>query len=220
MLTKSSLRFAAITAWAAIPFKLYSSGYGRFLLGPRDAFGGALQRRLARRYKTSMPQFSARTEATSWYAPFLIAVLAGSTSGLAVADTDQTTLTLSEPWVRAMPPSRSSTAAYLTVSNNSDQPVSITGVSSPDANATLHETVTRDGRSLMQPVDELVVPAKSSVSLAPGGLHIMLMGLAPMPSAGESVAVCLQTAGGDTCADARVQRNAPSAHREAQQKAE
>lgn len=218
MISKYSLGFPVITAWAAITRKLCSSGNGRFLLGLRDVADGALQHRPARRCKTSVPQSCAQSAFACCYAPFLIAVLAGSTPSLVGADTDEKTLTLSELWVRAMPPTRSTTAAYLTVSNNTDQPVSITGVASPDANATLHETVTKDGRSLMQPVDELVVPANSSVSLAPGGLHIMLMGLAPMPSAGESVAVCLKTADGDTCADARVQRNAPSARREAGQK--
>ena len=67
-------------------------------------------------------------------------------------------------------------AAYLTLTNNSDDAIRINRVSSPDFGAVeLHESLLEDGVAKMRPVDALVIAPGSSVTLQQGGLHLMLM---------------------------------------------
>ena len=42
----------------------------------------------------------------------------------------------------------------------------------------LHQHTHKDGMMQMRQVDKIVIPAKSSVELKPGGYHVMLIGLA------------------------------------------
>jgi copper(I)-binding protein len=93
-------------------------------------------------------------------------VPANASAGVRVAD----------GWVRGMPGGAPS-AGYLTLHNDSDRKVTITGVASPDfAMVHLHESYTgNDGNSRMRMVSRLEVPAHGEVRLAPGGYHLMLM---------------------------------------------
>ncbi len=131
-------------------------------------------------------------------------------SAQALADS----LTLSDAWVRALPPVQKVTAGYVTVSNTSDSPIVLTGGASPVASKVeIHTTKEVDGYMRMQPVPELLVPAGGEVSLAPGGDHLMLMGLERMPVDGEEVQICLTTKGGDTaCTAAQVRRDDKGGH--------
>tara|TARA_R110000782_G_scaffold268873_1_gene365993 strand:- start:208 stop:633 length:426 start_codon:yes stop_codon:yes gene_type:complete len=73
-------------------------------------------------------------------------------------------------------PGRMMSAAYLTLTNNSDDAIRINRVSSPDFGAVeLHESLLEDGVAKMRPVDALVIAPGSSVTLQQGGLHLMLM---------------------------------------------
>ncbi|WOJ93003.1 copper chaperone PCu(A)C [Congregibacter variabilis] len=116
---------------------------------------------------------------------------------------------VSGAWVRAMPPGQHMTAAYLQLRNLTAGTVSITGVHSDVGMASLHETRLEGGRSSMRAVDSLDLAAGEAISMEPGGLHIMLMGLETTPVEGDIVPVCLQTSEGEVCADAQVQRAAP-----------
>jgi copper(I)-binding protein len=54
----------------------------------------------------------------------------------------------------------------------------LTGVSSPDAGAAmLHKTTEMGGMSGMSDMDRLVLPAGQKITLAPHGMHVMLMDL-------------------------------------------
>jgi len=78
---------------------------------------------------------------------------------------------ISEP-----PPGRAMSAGYLTLRNNTDDVIRISGVDSPQFGfVEIHETRLDDGVASMILVPELLIPAKSSVSLQPGGKHLMLM---------------------------------------------
>lgn len=129
----------------------------------------------------------------------------------ATGDVDVSALELSNAWVRAMPPTQRMTAAYLRIRNTGSQIVTIDAVTSPLGEASLHETRTEAGRSRMRPVPALQVPPQGVIDLAPGGLHIMLMGLQRMPAAGSTTRLCLRSDAGLVCTDARVQRDANSA---------
>lgn len=108
-------------------------------------------------------------------------------------------------WVRAMPPGQRMTAAYMRIVAGQEA-VLVRGVSSPIGDARLHETQTIDGRARMRALDALELAAGASVTLAPGGRHIMLMGLAQTPREGDSVRLCLDTDRGTICTEASVRR--------------
>lgn len=119
-------------------------------------------------------------------------------------------LELSDAWVRAMPPGRPMTAAYMNLRNDSDRAVTVTAITSALGEASLHETRVVDGRSTMQELPQLRLEPGTSAQLVPGGMHIMLMGLTKTPVVGEVVPLCLDTDAGSFCVDAPVQRGAAS----------
>lgn len=119
-------------------------------------------------------------------------------------------LVLDSAWVRAMPPGRPMTAAYLRVRNLSDAPISVSSVSSSRGSASMHESREVDGRMQMREVPELMVPARGTANLEPGGLHIMVMALEATPVEGESLTLCLATTSGEVCTEAPVRRRPPS----------
>jgi copper(I)-binding protein len=106
-------------------------------------------------------------------------------------------LELQGAWVRAAPPGAGMTAAYGTFRNRGRDPIEITGFSSPRfEDVSLHETIQVDGRSRMQSVSSLLIGPGESASLEPGAKHLMLMGVAEPPRAGEIVVITVQTADG------------------------
>jgi copper(I)-binding protein len=79
------------------------------------------------------------------------------------------------PWVREAPPASTVLAAYMLLKNTGDTPRTITRIDSPDfRDARIHRTVVEDGVAKMLPVEQLQLPASGSVTLEPGGLHLML----------------------------------------------
>ena len=73
-------------------------------------------------------------------------------------------------------PGREMSAGYLVLTNNTDEVIVIDGVTSPQFGAVeVHETTLEDGISRMRQIEELVVPARGSVTLERGGKHLMLM---------------------------------------------
>ncbi len=83
----------------------------------------------------------------------------------------------SQAWVRAAPAGGTS-AAYVTITNGTLSDDALVGASTPAAgSATLHLTSTADGMVGMHPVDLVAVPAGKTVTLEPGGYHVMLMDL-------------------------------------------
>jgi copper(I)-binding protein len=68
----------------------------------------------------------------------------------------------------------------------------LTGAASPEAGrAELHESTSADGVMRMRPVAGLDIPAGGTVKLAPGGYHLMLMGLKHGLAAGGQLPVTL-----------------------------
>lgn len=144
-----------------------------------------------------------------------VAVLAGALGVLvgalpAAAESPQP-LVIADAWVRAMPPGRPMTAAYLRIANPGAAPVIVSGVTSSVGEASLHESRRVDGQMQMRELPRLEVPAAGETVLAPGGLHIMLMGLESTPAEGDTLRLCLVTDTGEVCTDAPVRRQAPQA---------
>ena len=73
-------------------------------------------------------------------------------------------------------PGRHMSAGYLVLTNNSNEDILITSVTSPQYESVeIHETTIDGGTSSMRKIEELIVPANDSVTLERGGKHLMLM---------------------------------------------
>ncbi len=117
---------------------------------------------------------------------------------------------LSGAWVRALPPSQSLTAAYLSVHNPGTEAVVVVGARADVAGSVeIHTTREVDGMVRMEQLEELRVAPGGDVALEPGGAHLMLLDLARMPAPGEEVRLCLQLAsGGEVCTVATARKSA------------
>ena len=85
-------------------------------------------------------------------------------------------IAVEDAWARATVPGKGGSAAYFTIANEGGADRLLT-VSSPTADASLHSTSMNNGVMRMRPLEALDVPADSTVTLKPGGTHVMLMGL-------------------------------------------
>lgn len=78
--------------------------------------------------------------------------------------------------IRAPRPGTEMGTAYLKLTNNHDEALTITRVSSPQfGRVELHETVSEGEVSRMRALSELEIEAGTTVHLAPGQKHLMLM---------------------------------------------
>ncbi len=85
------------------------------------------------------------------------------------------------------------TAAFFTIRNQGSQPDRLLAVESTAAKAVeIHQTKMENDIMRMSPLpDGIEIPAGGEVSLAPGGLHIMLIGLKEDLKAGSSLELTL-----------------------------
>lgn len=87
-------------------------------------------------------------------------------------------ISVKDPWVRQNPPGTSVTAAYMVIENPASAGDELLEVGCGcSASASLHVTEMRDGSMAMKKVASIKIPAGTSVSLSPGGYHVMLEGL-------------------------------------------
>ncbi len=99
-------------------------------------------------------------------------------------------IVIEQPWSRATPVKVG--AAYMTLRNNGAMADRLVGVASPSAErAEIHETSIERGVAAMRAVAALELKPRGSVQLKPGGLHVMLMGLARPLKEGERVKLVL-----------------------------
>ena len=95
------------------------------------------------------------------------------------AETTIGSLTISEPWSRATPPAVKVAAGYATIRNGGESDDRLVGATTDIAERVeIHRTEMDDGVMRMRPLkDGLAVPAGETVTLEPGGLHLMFIGL-------------------------------------------
>ena len=142
-----------------------------------------------------MGRVSGRSQATGlvtarWRAARLaiVCVIGALGVGCGPSDTPPTErLAVRNGWAR-IADSGATSGAYLELVNRDTVAVSVIGISTEVATAAeVHETKQHDGMVHMMPRTALVIPAGGTVSMAPGGLHVMLVGLRRGLSAGDSV---------------------------------
>lgn len=96
-------------------------------------------------------------------------------------------------WARTSPMMGLAGAVFLVLVNDGPADDALVSASTPLAStAELHQTTTdAAGVMAMAPVPEIPVPAGGRTELAPGGYHVMLIGLAQPLLEGESVPLTL-----------------------------
>ncbi|MGL4446878.1 MAG: copper chaperone PCu(A)C [Shewanella sp.] len=101
--------------------------------------------------------------------------------------------------VRAMPETVPNTAAYFTLENHADKAVRLIGATTNVAKeAQLHSMVTEQGVVKMRHVESFAIPSHGSLTLAPAGDHIMLLGLTAPLVPEQQVELQLQFDDGQT----------------------
>lgn len=105
-------------------------------------------------------------------------------------------LHFSDGWVRVSEYSDhvdGMTGAFATIENHTDHDVTLVGGSAEIANMVeVHEVIMMDGEMKMQAKEGgILIKAGESVTLEPGGLHVMLMGLKEAILEGDEVTLTL-----------------------------
>jgi len=106
-------------------------------------------------------------------------------------------ITVRGAWAR-IADSAATGGAYVTLVNGNTTPVEIVGAASATADAVeIHETTHHDGMASMTARPSIVIAAGDSLLMAPGGVHVMLIGLHRALVAGDQVPLVVQLATGD-----------------------
>jgi periplasmic copper chaperone A len=113
---------------------------------------------------------------------------------LSACDT-ATGITVKSAWARPAAQGGNG-AVYFLLQNHSAGPDELIAVSSDIAEAAeIHETKMDGDVMKMEPVMSVPVKEKESIEFAPGGLHVMLIGLQQELKAGDQFEITLQFAG-------------------------
>jgi hypothetical protein len=93
-------------------------------------------------------------------------------------------------WTRATPKGAQVAAGYLTIKNDGAEPDRLVSASAGFAGKVeMHRSSMVDGMMKMRPAAEgIEIPPGSTVTLGPGGYHLMFMELAGPLNAGDTVA--------------------------------
>ena len=103
-------------------------------------------------------------------------------------------LLITTMWSRATPGGAKVAAGYFTIANNGKAADRLVSATSPVAGKVeVHEMTMANGVMTMRPLDSgLAIEPGKTVTLAPGGFHLMLMDLKQPLKEGELLAVTLQ----------------------------
>jgi copper(I)-binding protein len=89
---------------------------------------------------------------------------------------------------------------YFTIANRRDTEDTLTTVTVPAGHAHLHEVITVEDVTRMQPLTFIPIPAHGVLKLAPGGYHVMLSQLGSSLQVGDSLEVELTLSSAGTVA--------------------
>ena len=110
------------------------------------------------------------------------------------ADYDVGSIHISQPWVRATPKGASTAAGYMTITTKGTTPDRVTCVSGDvSAQCQIHSMTMVGGVMQMRPVEGgLEIKPGASVTLKPGGYHVMFVDLKRPLVKGQTVKVTLK----------------------------
>lgn len=101
-------------------------------------------------------------------------------------------VSIGDPYARAVPPGQPNSAVFMSLENLSDRDQSLVAAESPVSEIVeLHTHVEEGGMMRMRRIDKIDIPTGETVTLQPGGLHVMLIGLKQPLDAGDTVDLTL-----------------------------
>jgi copper(I)-binding protein len=120
-------------------------------------------------------------------------------------------LKVDTPWIFAVPPGAKDTAAFMSFVNTGAKPIRITGGKTEIAERMAPMITTKtEGRLGMKDVSYIEVPAGGTVTLKPGGDHLMIYGLKKPLTPGQNVPIIVTLEpGGTMTVNAIVARREP-----------
>ena len=121
-------------------------------------------------------------------------IAAGCTVPVGAARTQP--VTVRDAWVRAPAPGQKIAAAYLELVSRVNSAL-VAAASPVAATVELHNTTVDGGVMKMRAVARVELPAGRTVKIAPGGLHIMLVGVKQPLKTGDKVPLTLTVQRGD-----------------------
>ena len=103
------------------------------------------------------------------------------------------TIEFDNPWIRMVPSVSPNSAAYVSISNGTEDAVTLTGISSQVADRIEIHNVEVDaaGTMSMFAINELMIEPDSTTMLEPSGAHIMIYGLKEPLNEGEMVTMLM-----------------------------
>ncbi len=105
---------------------------------------------------------------------------------LAAAPAYAQEVSVKDAWIRGTVQGQSATGAFMELTGKSN--ARLIGAASPAAKTVeVHNMKVENGVMKMFPVDGVDLPAGKTVKLAPGGYHVMMMGLQKPLNAGDQV---------------------------------
>ena len=108
----------------------------------------------------------------------LLLVLTVLTSVTSAEDFQIGPIHIRDPFSSALPPISKNGAVYLTLTNHGHLSDQLVGAATPIADhAEIHTHRMENGMMKMRKVDEVELPPHEEIVFAPGGNHIMLIGL-------------------------------------------
>jgi copper(I)-binding protein len=125
----------------------------------------------------------------------LLKILSGLGLGLLISLSSAAAgeLTIDNAFARATIGAGKNGTAYMTIQNDGAAPDRLLGATSEAAAKTMiHESRMVDGVMTMRHLDAITIAPGETVRLAPGGRHLMLMGLKAPLREGESLSVTLR----------------------------
>ncbi len=128
-----------------------------------------------------------------------IALLFVATTFAPFALAGEADFSVSDAYVRAVPPGTPTTAAFMTIRNNGNADRKLLKAASPIAKTVeLHNHINDNGVMRMRQVKEIEVKAKGQAELKSGSYHVMLIDLKQTPKDGDSVPLTLTFDDGST----------------------
>jgi periplasmic copper chaperone A len=123
-----------------------------------------------------------------------IAAAAALTSPAAASDYDLGSIHISQPWSRATPKGAATGAGYMTITNKGAAPERVSCVSDDaSGQCQIHSMTMEGGVMKMRPVEGgLEIKPSESVTLKPGGNHMMFVALKHPLEQGQTVKATLK----------------------------
>ncbi len=109
----------------------------------------------------------------------------------------KTGVEVSNAWIKAAPVAMKTSAGFMVLQNHNARPEKILSAEFSASNVVeLHEMLYENDMMKMRKMDAMVIPAKGSLVLEPGGLHVMFIDLKQDLKEGETYDITLNLESG------------------------